>query len=246
MRSSKSHSFTARIALLLLIAGVCTAASSSRANPPAVGNDRSTFVSSSPSAGPVVMWAGRVLDANSGQGIYSLGAPDAPSANTLDAQTSTNPTGEYMRLGDFRGGFYPGLASLLRISESTLASADVIAFEVNGNFPARSGGWESCNWGFSDGTNEFGVNFNDGVAWSSIRGVVGNGSISGSSYDSFFGCSSESKVVSYILFDLPSSIDTSSPNFSIKIGAARHPEDGESTPDIDAVGVLSCAGSGKQ
>ena len=245
MRSSKSHSFTARVALLLLIASVC-APLFSRTNPRADENHRLPSASSSSAAGPIVMWAGRVLDANSGQGIYSLGPPDAPSANTLDAQTSENPTGEYMRLGDFRGGFYPGLASLLRISESTLASADVIAFEMNGNFPARSGGWESSNWGFSDGTNEFAVNFNDGVAWSSIRGVVGNGSISGSSYDSFFGCSSESKVVSYILFDLPSSIDTSSPNFSIKIGAARHPEDGESTPDIDAVGVLSCAGSGKK
>ena len=241
-----SHSLTRTVALPLLAACVLTITPSSGADAPAKEGHRSLSASSSYAAGPVVMWAGRVLDANSGHGIQSLGAPDAPRTNTMDAQTSTNPTPEYMRIGEFRGGFYPGLASLLGVSESTLAAADVIAFEENGGHAARSGGWESCNWGFSDGTNSFGVNFTDGVAWSSISGVVGNGSISGDSYNSFFGCSASSKVVSYILFDLPSSIDTSSSNFSIKISAARHPEDGESTPDIDAVGVLSCAASGKQ
>jgi hypothetical protein len=192
----------------------------------------------------VVLWAGKVLDTN-GEGLsttnppeYTLGAPDFES-NALQHDDVFN---EFVKVGDFRGGFYPGLAAFLGVSESTLARADIIAFEDNGFMTAPSGGWESSHWVFSDGTSSFAVDFNEfTVPATSIPGVVANGSVSGASYKAFFGITPPfpQTVASYLLFDLPPTINTASPDFSVRVSSGL-PGEGEGTPDPDAIGILAC------
>ena len=188
----------------------------------------------------VVLWAGKALDTNSqefppnGVPDNMLGAPDFKSDALLCC-------GEFVKVGDFRGGFHPGLAAFLGVSESTLARADIIAFEDNGFAPAPSGGWESSHWVFSDGTSTFAVDFNETtVPATSIPGVVANGSVSGASYTDFFGIPPfPSTVASYLLFDLPPTLNTASPDFSVRVSSGL-PGEGEGTPDPDAIGILAC------
>jgi hypothetical protein len=192
----------------------------------------------------VVLWAGKVLDAN-GQEIppidssqFTLGAPDFLS-NALHHDDEFN---EFVKVGDFRGGFHPGLAAFLGVSESTLARADIIAFEDNGFLPAPSGGFESSHWVFSDETSSFAVDFNENtVPATSIPGVVANGSVSGASYKAYFGITPPfpQTVASYLLFDLPPTINTASPAFSVTVSSGL-PGEGEGTPDPDAIGILAC------
>jgi hypothetical protein len=188
----------------------------------------------------VVLWAGKVLDTNSqefppnGVPDSMLGAPDFKSDALLCC-------GEFVKVGDFRGGFHPGLAAFLGVSESDLARADIIAFEDNGFAPAPSGGWESSHWAFSDVTSSFAIDFDEfTVPATSIPGVVANGSVSGASYAAYFGVPPlPSTVVSYLLFDLPPTINTASPAFSVKVSGG-FPIEGEGTPDVDAIGILAC------
>jgi hypothetical protein len=193
----------------------------------------------------VVLWAGKILDTN-GQGLsqfdtpeYALGAPDFLSNALQDVNESVE---EFVKVGDFRGGFHPGLAALLGVSESTLARADIIAFEDNGFAPAPSGGFESSHWVFSDGVSSFAVDFNENtVPATSIPGVVANGSVSGASYKAFFGITPPfpQTVVSYLLFDLPPTINTASSAFSVRVTGGL-PGEGEGAPDVDAIGILAC------
>jgi hypothetical protein len=189
----------------------------------------------------VVLWAGKVFDTNSqefppnGVPDNMLGAPDFKSDALLGSGN------EFVKVGEFRGGFHPGLAAFLGVSESTLARADIIAFEDNGFAPALSGGWESSHWLFSDGTSTFALDFNETtVPATSIPGVVANGSVSGASYTEFFGIPPfPSTVASYLLFDLPPTINTASPAFSVRVSGGLAGE-GEGTPDVDAIGILAC------
>lgn len=185
----------------------------------------------------MISWAQKVLGGD-GNAINVTGAPNAQT-NTLGA----------MQLGYFGGGrAYPGLAALLGVAEMDLARADVIAFELNGGSPGESGGFESSHWYFIDGTNPpHMIDFDATRDWRTIPGVVANGTISGAStrevsgrnYSRFFGIAPETDVyISYILFDLPPSFDTSSPSFSVKVSS--FPGAGEGSPDIDAIGVLNC------
>jgi len=184
-----------------------------------------------------ISWAQKVLGGD-GNAVNVIGAPNAQT-NTLGA----------MQLGYFGGASaYPGLASLLGVSESELARADVIAFELNGGSPGESGGFESSHWAFMDGTNPpHMIDFDATRDWRTIPGVVANGTISsastrevsGRNYSRFFGIAPETDVyVSYILFDLPPTLNTSSPSFSVKVSS--FPGAGEGSPDIDAIGVLNC------
>jgi hypothetical protein len=183
----------------------------------------------------IVSWAG--TDLGDGNAINATGAPDS--------QTRTIGS---MELGRFRGGrSYPGLAALLGIPDSTLARADVIAFELNGGHAGESGGFESSRWIFNDGINPpHTVNFDATRDWRTISSVIANGTInigsasdSGRNYSRFFGIRPEvGGYVSYILFDLPPGISTASPAFSVRVSSFT--EAGEGTPDVDAIGILAC------
>jgi hypothetical protein len=70
---------------------------------------------------------------------------------------------------------------------------------------------------------------------------VAVGSLDAEAYRRFFGFagfSAETRVVSYIIFDLPPTIDTLSPRFTVRVsGGSALPGDG--TPDPDAIGVFA-------
>jgi hypothetical protein len=193
----------------------------------------------------VVLWANGVLAAPSGRGPYVTGAPDGESGSLTDV--------DWVMVNRFRGGFHPGLAALLGVSEDVLDSADVIAFDMQncGHGGGPTNGWESSSWKFSDGTSALWVEYDERVFDpSTIPGVVASGMIPGRApaYNAFFGLAPpppsdcppgwpEGRIVSYILFKLPG-VDTSSPFFRIYVIGA--PGRGEGTPDLDAVGVLGC------
>lgn len=203
----------------------------------------------------VILWAGNVADSSGGgHPQLALGEPDGNSY-TLDG------VGYSVTLTNFRGRFYRDLSGLLSTTRSgrpvppaDLASADIIAFEDNGGSPARSGGWESCDWFFSDGRRIL------SVAWDETMGavrdphIIANDSISGAAYSAFFefpatallrshppGTRPEDIVVSFLLFRLRPEIDITSPAFKIRISGLPS-ESGvrESSPNPDAVGILAC------
>lgn len=202
----------------------------------------------------VILWAGNVADSSGGGHPHlALGEPDGNSY-TLDR------IGYSVTLTNFRGRFYRDLSRLLStprfgdpITPAELASADIIAFELNAGSPAPSGGWESCDWFFSDGRRTL------AVAWDEVSGatrdphIVANGSITGAAYSAFFefpatallrphpGAKPENIVISFLLFRLRPEIDTASPAFKIRISGVPHvPGIRESSPDPDAVGILAC------
>lgn len=189
----------------------------------------------------VIRWAGNVDVARP----QALHAPD----------NQITPVDPPIRLNNFATRMrYFGVASLLGVPEEMLAQAEVIAFEGNGGHGAGVDyGWESSIWTFSDGIRTATVPFNELVGayrWyrpASHPAVMATGSLSSAAYSAFFGmCSPEldSHIVSYILFDLDAlspSIDTASPNFSIRIANGYQPDGsfGEGTPDPDAIGLFS-------
>jgi hypothetical protein len=196
---------------------------------------------SAPAYAQVVMWGGRVIDSNSGSPQeWILGAPDG---QCVGFNRST-----YSEVGDFRGGPTPGLAALLGVSPTTLANADVIAFELNGGHAAFAPGpppfvihWETSNWVFSDGGTSLTTAWDGTVGSPGSPYVMAVGSLDAEDYRRFFGFASFSvltRVVSYIIFDLPPTIDTLSPRFTVRVsdGGALP---GEGTPDPDAIGVFA-------
>lgn len=194
-----------------------------------------------------ILWAREVA---SSSGLTNpaklLGPPDG---------RSSDPSGGFVTLKRFEGGFHHGLHSLLdgraggdAVSAADLARTGVIAFELNGGHPAGSGGWESCKWVFDDGLGAPVT-----VLWDERAGaarpaeIVANGSTDGAGYSSFFGISppttagpNPSTVISYILFSLPT-LDVTRPDFTVTLSGHLIGTDGsEGTPDPDAVGVLGC------
>ena len=161
-----------------------------------------------------------------------IGPPD-------DRQVGVDPYREQWA-AKFRCGIpYANLAAFLRVPVSTLAAADVIAFEFNGGHPGESGGWESSKWLFSDGAGALTVVW-DAVAGTSIPAgiVIGDGSVTGADYDRYFGIAAAGAppVVSFILFDLPPTLDTTGLDFRVLVKG--YPS-GEGDPDPEAIGVFA-------
>ncbi|MEZ4869324.1 MAG: hypothetical protein R3C14_48830 [Caldilineaceae bacterium] len=207
----------------------------------------------------VILWADKIGESvGGGHPEQMLGVPDANGYGLSAGMSAT--------LTEFRYRIYSGLSGLLSsvikgdpVTPEMLSSADVIAFEGNGYGPAASGGWESCDWTFSDGMNP-----PLSVSWDEAPGairdphVLANGSITGAAYSAFFGFSPlnfqswgiqpedikpKELVVSFLLFRLRPEIDTASPAFQIKIsGSSLPPQLGvrECTPDPDAIGIIAC------
>ncbi len=207
----------------------------------------------------VILWADKIGESTGGgHPEHMLGAPDANCYGLFPGMSAT--------LTEFRYRIYSGFSGLLStaikgdsVTPEILASADVIAFEGNGQSSAVSGGWESCDWTFSDG-----INRPLSVAWDEAIGAVrdphilANGSITGAAYMAFFGfpllnfqswgikpedIKPEELVVSFLLFRLRPKINTASTSFQIKISASSlPPQPGirECTPDPDAIGIIAC------
>jgi hypothetical protein len=207
----------------------------------------------------VILWAGSVDD-SFGFGYHApmLGEPDGLAVEVHG----------WAKLRNFRGRSYRGLSALLEgvihddaghyagddpaHVRSALAAADVIAFEGNGLSTAPSGGWESCDWYFTDS-----VHPPVSVRWDELHGalgdpgrdprVVANGSIYGPAYSAFFGFpetvfrewvppeslllrGSDGQylvpsriIVSFLLFRLRPEIDTADPSFTIRISPTGLP-----------------------
>lgn len=183
----------------------------------------------------VILWAGNVVQTNHSNAQNILGKPNGEMAG-MGKDSS-------IRVGDFRGGFYPDLSNLLGVPAKVLVKADVIAFEFNGGSPGPSGGWESSHWTFSDGKSELSVAFDESAKATRPAAVVANGSCSVARYSEFFGFTPTADlgtVVSYILFALPPKMNMGSPEFTIQLaGGGELP--GEGTPDPDAIGIFPCA-----
>ena len=125
---------------------------------------------------------------------------------------------------------------------------------VHHRHPASGRGWESSHWVFSDNVKPPLVVDWDERTGTGVPGapasypaeVVANGSTDHSDYAAYFGIDWPlglgAVVVSYILFDLPSTIDITSPDFTITVSAWADGHHGEGTPDPDAIGILACAG----
>jgi hypothetical protein len=191
-----------------------------------------TFASAQPTQ--YVRWAGEV---NPSYRSNLLHAPDNAYA-TLGETVTVGGFGSVMR--------YKSLHSLLGVSRSVLARADVIMFEGNGGSGAGPfNGWESVILTFGDGTNIRTVNYNELAGPASDATVIATGTFENADYRNFFGmCTPNPSKMSYILFDLHSTspaINTESPLFQISLANGYRPDGsfGEGTPDPDAVGIFS-------
>lgn len=194
-----------------------------------------------------VAWAG---SGSEGAG-HLVGRPDARLFVLNDAQTSA-------MVRDFRPVPADGLAETLAaavagdaVTPALLAKSDVIAFEHNGNQPAPSGGWESCDWSFSDGVRSVSVRWDQGVDPSGAPvardpHVMANGTITGSAYATLFGvpipdlmaqnpsaASPDLVRISFLLIRVRDDLDVRSPDFEIRLDLSS------ATPDVDAIGVLN-------
>lgn len=201
----------------------------------------------------IILWPQTIYDSEGSSPDNALGQPNG-KAMGLDAN-------EFVTVKNFQGGFYADLLPLLNgakggdvVTPDILARTDVIAFELNGGHAASNRGWESSRWVFNNG-----VTLPVAVDWDERTGtgvagapalypaeVIANGSTDSSNYASFFGIDWPSElgeqIISYILFDLPPTIDITSPNFTITVSAWADGQHGEGTPDPDAIGILACTG----
>ena len=205
-----------------------------------------------------IHWAGSIRTAvGDGSPELLLGQPDARAYVVADGWSVT--------LRDFRPVSYENLAELLGtavsgdvVTQELLAEADVIAFEHNGNEPGPSGGWESCDWAFSDGPRTLVIHWDERTV-DGVPGhqpvprdphVVANGTITGASFGSFFGLSDSAIMaqnpaggtpagarVSFLLFRLRPEVDVRSPDLEITLSGVP-PSGAAATPDADAVGLL--------
>jgi hypothetical protein len=195
-----------------------------------------------------ILWPRRVIASPGGSGLqdpqHVLGEPDGRVQGLGPDAHAT--------FGEFRGGLHPGLGTLFGADRVThgefvvpeeLARVDVVAFERNGNAPAAGGGWESCDWTFSDGRTSVSVRWDERVGGARDDHIVANGSIRGADYASHFGLPAgdpipADDVVSFLLFSLPE-LRTDTPDLTIQVRGRGSPGPGEeASPDIDAIGLL--------
>ncbi|NGP05770.1 hypothetical protein G6038_09815 [Rhodococcus sp. 14C212] len=196
-----------------------------------------------------IRWA-RTLAAPAGEDLNGspptnvLGEPNAYTYAIHDATPS-------ITVKDF-GCSYKGLAGLLgsafagdKVDLDAFKNADVLAFEHNGDSPAPSGGWESCEWKFSDSENSLVVRWDAGTSAPRDAHVVANGSIRGDEFCAFFNVpesdllqvntgvdSAKKAVVSFLLFKVRPEIHVHDESFEVAINLTV------TSPDVDAIGVL--------
>ena len=216
----------------------------------------------------VILWAGSVPDSS------GVGSPDRMLGEPNALDSTIGEPGSYATLTSFRGRFYSGLSALLStvrfgqtVTPEMLATADLIAFEDNGGSPGESGGWESCEWFFGDGTNALSVHWDAATSfYDPVRmrygdpHIVATGSITGAAYSAFFGFPTanflgwggisrvedihpEDLVASFLLIKLRPEIDIASPYFKVRISASTltpEPRVRSCSPDPDAIGILAC------
>jgi hypothetical protein len=195
-----------------------------------------------------ILWAQELLASTGGGGPGQdphdvLGEPNG-TTHTLVASSQAT-------YGKFTGRHYPDLGELIgsgkviagdAVTPGDLARAHVIAFESNGGSPASGGGWESCDWSFTDGVTVVTVSWDGRVGAPRDPHIVANGSIRGAAYKHYFGLPpgapiGDAEVMSFLLFALPE-VRTDDPGFAVTVGEPARPTAGETTPDIDAIGVL--------
>ncbi|MEU4494865.1 hypothetical protein AB0F96_15805 [Streptomyces sp. NPDC023998] len=200
-----------------------------------------------------IAWPNKVVDVP--------GIADETAVNVLgdpDGAVFVIDPGHTATFADFRGRGYPSIAQLLArhhvlfgdsVSRNCgnaadpVTIADVIAFKRNGSAPAPGGGWQRCNFTFSDVAERVSVSWTEGEGVARDPHVLANGSIRGADYKRFFqvggdGSSiTDSEVISYLLITLPE-VDTGDPAFTVAV-TGRPPGETASLPlDVDAIGVL--------
>lgn len=195
-----------------------------------------------------------VAVSGAGAAVVSIdwaGTSSAPATgNILNA-----PNGTYVPLGT--GGTTLGsfggttahnnatLAALLGISASAFGPNQVLGIEGNGGGAPLGGAWETSDWTFFDGSNTRIARFDeltgalDPGNTSPDVTLVARGSFGFAAYNAYFGItpSLQLSVVSFVLFQLQTSIDSSNPAFTIRVAGvslAGH----EGSPDPDAIGVI--------
>ncbi len=208
-----------------------------------------------------ILWPRRVLASNGGgtpreDPQRALGDPDGRDYVVIHGAVTGTVGATFGDFGQFRGRHYPRLAELLGASPPVthnpvrpedVARADVVAFERNGVGPAPSGGWERCEFVFSDGFTSVSVIVDDSAGAALDPHVLGNGSITGLPYKRYFGVTSgdpipDGECISFLLFTLPE-LSTANPDFTVEVRARPPGETGSFTPDIDAIGLVLCADS---
>ncbi len=140
-----------------------------------------------------------------------------------------------------------GLAALLGINASLLGPNQVIGFEYNGGGAPAGGAWESSVWTFNDGSNTRTAMFDEltglldpGSSPDVLLVASGTFASSGAGgYSAFFGFapSLPDSRVSFVIFQLLTSIDATNPAFNIHVAGASIAGH-QGTPDPDAIGVI--------
>lgn len=185
----------------------------------------------------VINWAGTGVE-TAGDIINPAGAVGAPDADSgpgatnfnLAAVANSGGTGTW---GSFGPGVSYDTASLEALLGLSMSGVDFLAVEFNGSAGL---GFEGSKWVFSDGVNTFAT---EHVPLDPLHpGIVGNVSVTSAAYTTFFGLSPFTPTgdFNFLLFDLPSSVDTSSAAFTAQVSNGGGFDNG--TPDIDAMGVI--------
>lgn len=137
---------------------------------------------------------------------------------------------------------YATLAATMGLSALVFGQYDLILWESNGGAPAFSGGFESTEFVFDDLSSAVTARY-DEISNSSSNPAVQflTGSITGAQYDTLFGTTGATPVMSWLLVDLPSAVDAQSASFNVTVrpGGPSAGGLGEGSPDIDAVGVIT-------
>jgi hypothetical protein len=164
----------------------------------------------------------------------AVGAPDAAPGAPFFNLASVANSGGTGTWGSFGSGVSYDTAALSALLGVTLSGVDFLAAELNGS-PGI--GFEGSKWVFSDGVNAFATEHIPGGPLQ--PGIVANVGVSFADYAAFFGLTPfvVSGDFSFLLFDLPSSVDTSSASFTVQVSKGGGFDGG--TPDIDALGVVA-------
>ena len=183
-------------------------------------------------------WANVVSNSNVPSAANALSAPDGVHASFYDP--SLIPLYATYGFGS-QGMDYStsGFAALFGISEAILARADFFTAEVNGG---PSSTYENGLWVFSDGGNNFSVDFDSANPWNSPS-VIAYGSININNYANFFGFTNPitpEHSWAFLLFDIDgySNVNVSSGEFTATLNAANAGS-GPTDPDPDVMGRIA-------